>query len=169
MNQNQKTKTKMLLKAQAQIKLHPEVQKKIDKATKIFIGIMIAITIIFITYIIYVTICPPKETTAPSKEEIKTYCEQHNMMPNGYTISYKEETFLWIFKKRAEEQAYITCKKEYPEPITEIPPRIPECCYPRECPQATNNPKYCNCIYLIYCLKTPEGEYRQWSYKITGK
>lgn len=162
----QPEKTKILLKAQ--IKIHPEIKQKIDKTTEIVSGILVGIIIILLLYLfIEVFFIPPKETTKPTEEYIKKFCEQHNMIPYGYTIEYNEEkTFLFI-KHRIEEQAYIQCKKEYPEKITEIPPTTPECCYPETCPQATNNPKYCNCIYLTYCIKKG-NEYLQWSYKIIG-
>jgi hypothetical protein len=25
------------------------------------------------------------------------------------------------------------------------------CCYPKDCQQASNNPKICTCMYLVYC------------------
>jgi hypothetical protein len=156
----------MILKAK--IELCPEVEQKIDKKSKIAGYIIIVIIMIVFAYVLAESfIKPPTKAIIPSKEEIKEYCENQNMIPDGYTISYKEEKLFWFIKNRVREQSYIHCKAEYPKEITEIPPKIPECCYPKECPQATNNPKNCNCIYLTTCIKIGE-EYKQWSYKIIG-
>jgi hypothetical protein len=166
--QNQKPKTKMIMKAN--IKLYPEVKQKIDKTTKI---VCYATLIIVLTGIIYLLLAsfvlPTESVIPPTEKEIKEYCEQKNMLPDGYTISYTEATWLWIFKDKSKEQAYINCKSKFPKETYENPePTIPECCYPTECPQAINNPKYCNCIYLIYCIKQG-NEYKEWIYKINGQ
>lgn len=164
---NQKPKTKMILKAN--IKLCPEVQEKIDKKTKTACYIILGMLMIGFIYLLLTTfsILPTETVTPPTKEEIQEYCTHKNMLPDGYTISYTEATWLWIFKDKSKEQAYINCKAKYPKEITETNPTNPECCYPSNCPQASNNPKYCNCIYLIYCIKKG-NEYTQWTYKIRG-
>jgi hypothetical protein len=165
---NQKQKTKYLLKAH--IKLCPTIKKPLDKGTKILTGIMIILLITGLAYMIMNALfIQHPENTNPTQEEIKQYCEEKNMQPNGYTKSYTEAIWFWLIKTRTKSQIYINCKTKYPN-IYEIPePTIPNCCYPQECPQAKNNPQKCNCIYLTYCIKISETEYKQWTYKINGQ
>ena len=166
---NQKPKTKYVMKAQ--IKLHPTIKEPIDKGTKTLSKILVGVLIVCLIWLLMeVMIFPPRATIKPSQQEINKYCEERNMIPYGYTIEYNEKKVFWFITKRTEEQAYITCKAEYPKKITETPEQtIPECCYPPECPQSENNPKYCNCIYLTHCIKTSNTEYKQWNYKIKGQ
>ena len=164
--QSQK-KTKYVLKAHAHIKLHPKIQTKVDKATEVFIGILIGFLIIGIAYLLIDTLLiPHPESAIPTKEEINAICDYKNMEANGYVIeTYPKE----IFNKNNSPKTYITCKTPYPTIISNPEYMKPECCYPDVCPQATTNPTHCNCIYLIYCYKKNNSEYIEWYYRINAK
>ena len=165
MKQNQKPKTKMIMKAN--IKLHPTIQEPLNKATEIFAGILIGLIIIGIAYLLIDTLfIPHPESPRPTQEEINKICDYKNMEAHGYSTETHPQG---IFSKNHTTQTYITCKTPYPTKGSSPEYANPECCYPIECSQAKNNPKQCNCIYLTYCYQKSSVEQIEWYYKLSTK
>ena len=42
-------------------------------------------------------------------------------------------------------------QQSYPSYFSNYNSKIPDCCYPIECPQSKNNPVNCSCFYPVYC------------------
>jgi hypothetical protein len=116
-NNQEPKKTKYLLKAH--IKLHPEIQQKLDKSTKIFTSIIITLLIIGLAYILIDTILiHHPESPRPTNEEIEQICEDKNMESYGY---FTDENPKEILGKNHTTRTYIICKTRYPtNPLKKI-------------------------------------------------
>jgi hypothetical protein len=111
-------KTKYLLKAH--IKLHPTIQKPINKGTEFFSIILIAFIVALIGYLLIDTIfIKHPESPRPTDEEIEQICDSKNMESYGY---FTDENPKEILGKNHTTRTYIICKTRYlpPNHLTKI-------------------------------------------------